>query len=110
MEYSRYLEHHEKTKPTNHGYRRGTGDKGIDNLFNRLIAEYFLNLKRELLRCRSLTEHQTIRTKRETHPDTLYSKYSAHRTKKKKRQVTYKGKSIRITADFSTQTVNARRS
>jgi hypothetical protein len=29
---------------------------------------------------------------------------------KEKRQVTYKGKSIRITADFSTQTLNARRS
>jgi hypothetical protein len=29
---------------------------------------------------------------------------------KKKTQVTYKGKSIRITADFSTQILNARRS
>jgi hypothetical protein len=29
---------------------------------------------------------------------------------KEKRQVTYKGKPIRITADFSTQTLNARRS
>jgi hypothetical protein len=28
----------------------------------------------------------------------------------KKRQVTYKGKPIRLTADFSTQTLNARRS
>jgi hypothetical protein len=38
--------------------------KGIDNLFNGLIAEKFPNLEKESPRCRKLTEHQTIRTKR----------------------------------------------
>jgi hypothetical protein len=31
---------------------------------------------------RLMTEHQTIRTIKDTHPDISYSKYSAHRTKK----------------------------
>jgi uncharacterized coiled-coil protein SlyX len=43
--------------------------KGIDNLFNRIIAENFPNLKK-VTQVRKLTEHQTIRTKTKTHPDT----------------------------------------
>jgi hypothetical protein len=43
----------------------------IDNLFNRLIAENSLtSRKRESVRCRKLTEHQTVRTKKETPQDT----------------------------------------
>jgi hypothetical protein len=46
--------------------------KGTDNLFNRIIAENFLTLrKRESPRCRKLTEYQNIRTKNETSPDIL---------------------------------------
>jgi hypothetical protein len=44
--------------------------KGINNLFNRIIAENFPNLKRESYRCRKITEHQTMRTKKETPPET----------------------------------------
>jgi hypothetical protein len=44
--------------------------KGIDNLFNRIIAENFPNFEKESPRHRKLTEHQATRTKRETHPDT----------------------------------------
>jgi hypothetical protein len=91
--------------------------KGIDNLFNRIIAENFPNLEKErITQVWKLTEHQTVRTKRETHLDTSQSKHSAHRTKKefgkqqKRKDKSYKGKPIRITADFSTQTLNTRRS
>jgi hypothetical protein len=42
--------------------------KGIDNLFNRIIAENFPNLEKESARCRKRTEHQTIRTSKETPP------------------------------------------
>jgi hypothetical protein len=46
--------------------------KGIDNLFNRIIAQTSLtSRKRELPWCRKLTEHQIVRTKKETPPDTL---------------------------------------
>jgi hypothetical protein len=53
-----------------------TPTKGTDNLFNRITAENFPNQEREREReresprCRKLTEHQTIRTKRGTPPDT----------------------------------------
>jgi hypothetical protein len=53
-----------------------TQTKSTDNLFNRIIAENFPNLKREREReresprYRKLTEHQTIRTKRGALPDT----------------------------------------
>jgi hypothetical protein len=56
--------------------------KGIDNLFNRIIAGKFLNLAKESPRCRKLIEYQTLRTGKETPLDTSQSKYSAHRTKK----------------------------
>jgi hypothetical protein len=57
------------TKPMTHGYRRRreTQTKGTDNLFNRIIAENFLNLKKESPRCRKPTEHQADSTKKETH-------------------------------------------
>jgi hypothetical protein len=40
--------HHQKTKSRNHEYRRrrDTKTKGIDNLFNSIIAENFQNLER----------------------------------------------------------------
>jgi hypothetical protein len=45
--------------------------RGTDNLFNIMIAENFLVLRmRESPRRREVTEHQTIRTKKETPPAT----------------------------------------
>jgi hypothetical protein len=41
--------------------------KGIDKLFNRIIAENFPNLQKE--RIIEVQEHQTIRTKKETLQD-----------------------------------------
>jgi hypothetical protein len=54
----------------NHGYRRRRDTTtGIDNLFNKIIAENLPSLRnRRTSRCRKLTEYQTIRTKRETPP------------------------------------------
>jgi hypothetical protein len=68
MGYARYMGHHEKSKPMNHEKRRGD-TKYMYNLFNRTIAENLPNLKRESHRCRKLTEHQTIRTKKEVLSD-----------------------------------------
>jgi hypothetical protein len=44
--------------------------KGIDNLFNRIIAENFPNLEKESPRYMKLIEHQTTSTKRVTPSDT----------------------------------------
>jgi hypothetical protein len=39
--------------------------KGTDNLFNRIMDEKSVSLrKRESLRCRKITEHQMVRTKK----------------------------------------------
>jgi hypothetical protein len=45
MEYARPLGHHQKTKLMYHGYRKSRA-KGIDNLFNNIIAESFSNLEK----------------------------------------------------------------
>jgi hypothetical protein len=46
---TRCLGQHEKTKPMNHGIEEGEEiqTKGIDNLFNRIIAENFPNLEKQ---------------------------------------------------------------
>jgi hypothetical protein len=44
--YSRPLGHHQKTTPTNYGYRRR--DKGIENIFNKIVAENFPNLEKKI--------------------------------------------------------------
>jgi hypothetical protein len=43
--------------------------EGIGNLVNRIIAENFPNLAKESPRYRKLTEHQTVRTRKETPSD-----------------------------------------
>jgi hypothetical protein len=92
--------------------------KGTDNLFNRIIAENFPNLKKERLtqvqEAYRTPNHQD--QKRNTSRHIIIKSLSTQNKErilklaKEKRQVTYKGKPIRITADFSTQTLNARRS
>jgi hypothetical protein len=52
MEHARYLGHHEKAKPMNHGFmgveeKEEIQTKSIDNLFNRIIAENLPNLNKE---------------------------------------------------------------
>jgi prophage DNA circulation protein len=89
--------------------------KGTDNLFNRIIAENFPELKKESPRYRKLTEHQTDRFKKRNTARHIIIKTLSTQNKERilkatneKRQVTYKGNHIRIRADFSTQTLNAR--
>jgi hypothetical protein len=91
--------------------------KGIDKLVHKIIPENFPHLEIErVAQVRKLTEHQTIRTKREASPDISQSKHATYGTEKeylklqKRKDESYKGKPIRITADFSTQILNARRS
>jgi hypothetical protein len=86
--------------------------KGIGNLFNRIIAEKFSNCEKE--RVAQVQEAYRI-------PICQYQKRNTSRhiiiknkarilnSVKEKLQVMYKGKLIRITVDFSTQTLNVRR-
>jgi hypothetical protein len=94
-----------------------TQAKGTDKLFNRFTAERFSNIEKE--KVTQVQEAYRI-------PSCQDQKISSHRhiiiktlstqnkdrilkTSKERRQVTYKGKLIRIAADFSTQTLNTRR-
>uniref|UniRef100_A0A9L0TJ68 L1 transposable element RRM domain-containing protein n=1 Tax=Equus caballus TaxID=9796 RepID=A0A9L0TJ68_HORSE len=92
-------------------------DKGTDHLFEEIIAENFPNLRKE-------TDIQVQETQRA--PNKINSKNPTLRyiiikmskikdkerfvkVARKRQQVTYKGKHIRLSVDFSTVTLQARR-
>jgi hypothetical protein len=91
--------------------------KGIGNIFNKRIAENFPNLKKEI----PIQVQETSRTpnrhdQNRTSPQLIIVQILSIENKEKilksardKRQITYKGKPIRITADFSRETLQARR-
>jgi seryl-tRNA synthetase len=92
--------------------------KGPANIFNKILEENFPNLKKEmpmniqeayrtpnrLDQKRNSSRHIIIRTR-----NTLY-KGRLLKVVRDKGQVTYKGRPIRTSPDFSTETIKARRS
>jgi hypothetical protein len=95
--------------------------KGIDNLFNNIVSENFPNVEKErdiqvqeVYRMPNQQNRQKTTTKK-TPPEILIiktlnmqNKERILKAEKEKRQVTHKGKPIKIT-DFSTQILNARK-
>ena len=90
--------------------------KGPVNIFNKIIEENFPNLKKEM----PMNIQEAYRT-----PNSLYQKkillsYNSRNTKCTKQRIlkavrgkgpiTYKGRPIRITPGFSSETMKARRS
>lgn len=59
MKHPGNLEHYEKTKPTNNRKRkRRFPAQSSENIFNKIIAENFLNLKKDILiKYKKLIEH-----------------------------------------------------
>ena len=92
--------------------------KGPVNIFNKIIEENFPNLKKEMTmnieeayrtpnrldQKRNSSHHIIIKT-----PNAL-NKERILKAVRKKGQVTYKGRPIRITPDFSKETMKVRRS
>jgi hypothetical protein len=92
--------------------------KGPANIFNKIIEENFSNLKKKmpmdiqeayrtpnrLDQKRNSSRHIIIRTTNGLNNDRIL------KAVKEKGQVTYKGRPIRITPDFSPETMKARRS
>jgi hypothetical protein len=90
--------------------------EGIDNLFNKIIIEHFPNLKKERVTLvweayrtpnyqdqkRNSTRYIIIKTLNTQNKERIL------KAAKGKRHVTYKGKPIRITADFPSGTLKAR--
>jgi hypothetical protein len=92
--------------------------KGPANIFNKIIEENFPNLKNDmpmnikeayrirnrLGQKRNSSRHIIIRTKNALNKDRIL------KAVREKCHVTYKGKPVRITPDFSPETMKARRS
>jgi hypothetical protein len=90
--------------------------KGIRNIFNKIITENFPNLEKSIPiqmqeasrtpnrsdQNRTTPQHIIIKTSSETKERIL-------KAVREKKQITYRGKPIKITADFSTETLKARR-
>jgi hypothetical protein len=91
--------------------------KGIHNIFNKIITENFPTLEKTM----SIKVQETSRTPNRTDQNrttpqhiiikTTNTEYRERILKavREKKQMTYKGKPIKITADFSTETLKARR-
>ena len=91
---------------------------GPENIFNKIIEQNFPNLKKDipmkiqeayrtpnrLDQKRTSPRHIIIKTQ------SIQNKERILRAAKEKGQVTYKGKPIRLTPDFSLETMKARRS
>ncbi|KAL6087914.1 hypothetical protein STEG23_008170 [Scotinomys teguina] len=91
--------------------------KGTENIFNKIIEENFPNLKKEP----PIKIQEAYRTPNRLDPQkksshhiiiktlNIQNKERILRAAKEKGQLTYKGKPIRITPDFSMETLQARR-
>jgi hypothetical protein len=91
----------------------------VQQIFNKIIEENFLTLKKEmpmniqeayripniLDQKRNSSQHIIIRTKKK-----VLNKDRILKAVREKGQVTYKGRRIRITPDISPETMKARRS
>jgi hypothetical protein len=91
--------------------------KGIHNIFNKIIIENFPNLEKAILiqvqeayrtpnrldQNRTTIRHIIIRTTSTENRERIL------KAVREKKQITYRGKLIKITEDFSTETLKARR-
>jgi hypothetical protein len=79
--------------------------KGIHNIFNKIITENFPNLEKSM----PIQMQETSRTPNRPDQNRTTPQHIIIKATREKKQVTYKGKHIKITADFSTETLKARR-
>jgi TolA-binding protein len=91
--------------------------KGMCNIFNKIITENFPNLEKDIpIQMQEASRTPNRPDQNRTTPRHIIIKTTSSETKERtlkavreKIQVTYKGKPIKITADFSTETLKARR-
>jgi hypothetical protein len=91
--------------------------KGIHNIFKKIITENFPNLKKTMPIQVQEASRTTERLKQnKTNPRHIIIKTTSTNNRERilkavvqKKQITNKGKPIKITADFSTETLKARR-
>jgi len=86
------------------------------NIFNKIITENFPNLEKDIpIQMQEASRTPNRPDQNRTTPRHIIIKTTSSETKERilkaareKKQVTYKGKPIKITADFSTETLKAR--
>jgi hypothetical protein len=91
--------------------------KGMRNIFNKIITENFPNLEKDIpIQMQEASRTPNTPDQNRTTPRHIIIKTTSPETKERilkavreKKQVTYKGKPIKITADFSTETLKERR-
>jgi hypothetical protein len=91
--------------------------KGIHNMFNKIISENFPNLEKEVsIQVQEVSRTPNRHDQNRTSPWYIIFKTTSTENRKrilkairKKNQITYKSQPIKITADFSTETLKARR-
>jgi diaminopimelate epimerase len=91
--------------------------KGIHNIFNKIITENFTNLEKTMpIQVEVASRTPNNFTKIELPHNIIIIKTTSTenrerilKTVREKKQIPYKGKPIKITADFSTETLKARR-
>ena len=91
--------------------------KGVESVFEEIIAENFPKLGEEIIN-QTTEVHRTPNSKdtRRTTPRQIIIKMAKIKDKdrvlkaaRERKKVTYKGKPIRLSSDFSTETLQARR-
>jgi hypothetical protein len=90
--------------------------KGMHNIFNKIITENFPNLEKSIpIQMQEASRTPTRPDQNRTTPWHIIIKTTSTESKERilkavreKNQITYKGKPIKITADFSTETLKAR--
>ena len=83
--------------------------KGPENIFNKIIEENFTNLKKEMPLNIQEPHRASIKVNQNPLPQNNQNTKSTKQRKilkviREKGQITYKGRHIRITLDFSTET------
>jgi hypothetical protein len=95
--------------------RRGAGQR-VHNIFNKIIVENFPNLMKELItQVKGASRTPNRLDQNRTSPRHIIIKTTSIEKKdrilkaiREKKQITYKGKPIKITTDFSTETLKSR--
>jgi chromosome segregation ATPase len=91
--------------------------KRMSNIFNKIITENFPNLEKTMpMQVQEASRTPNRPDQNRTTPQHIIIKPTSTETRerilkavRKKKQITYKAKPIKITADFSTETLKARR-
>ena len=105
------------TVSTLKGYqKKKKREKGIENAFEEVVAENFPNMGKETVSQAMEIQISHTRDPRKTTPRHTVRKLAKIKDRdrllkaaRERNKITYKGKSIRITLDFSAEIIQARR-